>query len=135
MSELTLATTVSYATTLSGLVIPVTWTKVWWTLKASVNEADSAAWLQLVVTNPPVATDGTLYVMGAAATVSQQVLGGLTVHQATGTLDIALDETLTALLSSGAGLVWDAKTKESGGAVTILTGGTATIARTVTWAT
>jgi hypothetical protein len=70
-----------------------------------------------------------------AATVAQRTLGSLVVDQAAGTVRVALDETLTAVLRASSGFVWDVKCRESGGDADILTAGDASIARTVTWAT
>lgn len=132
-SIMTLSMTASYSATITGLTIPATWTKIWWTLKASAEDADSAAILQLVVSNPAVgASDGVLYVMGAAASIAQRTLGSLTVNQAGGTVAVALDETLTAALRASSGFVWDVKSLESGGDADILTSGGANIVRTVT---
>jgi hypothetical protein len=63
---------------------------------------------------------------------AQRTLGSLTVNQAGGTVAVALDETLTAVLRASSGFVWDVKCLESGGAATILMAGGANIARTVT---
>ena len=131
--DITIAVTASFAGTVSGLTIPSTWTKLWFSVKAKRSDADAAAKLQLVVSNPAaVATDGVLYVASGTATSAQRTKGSLTVSQAAGTVAIALDETLTAVLSKAGGLEWDIKCLESGGACTVLTEGDAVIGLTVT---
>jgi hypothetical protein len=135
-TTMTLSMTASYSATLTGLTIPATWTKLWWTLKYSDDDTDAEAILQVVVSNPAVGTtDGVLYVAATSATAPQRTLGGVTVTQAAGTVAITLDETLTAVLNAGSGLMWDVKCRESGGAVTILTSGPASVSHAVTWAT
>lgn len=136
-SNLALAITASYAATVTGLTIPTTWIKLWFTVKNDKDsEADTAAILQVLVSNPAAgSTDGVQYVMAGAANVTQRTLGGLTVDQGAGTVAIALDETLTAVLAKGDDLDWDIKCLESGGACTVLTEGHCAIARTVTRAT
>lgn len=134
-STLVLSITASYAATLTGMTIPATWTKLWLTFKDMAADTDAKAILQLVVSNPGAAgTDGVLYVMAAAASVAQRTLGSLVVTQAAGTVAIALDETLSAVLAARSSLVYDIKVLESGGAATILTAGSARIEHTVTWA-
>lgn len=134
-TTMTLSITASYAATLGGLTIPATWTKMWWSIKDSSNDADNLAVLQVVVSNPAVAaTDGVLYVAAAAATVAQRTLGSLVVDATAGTVAISLTAALTAALPPGERLSWDLKYRESGGAVQVLTSGAASCVRTVTWA-
>lgn len=136
-SDLAISITTSYAATVTGLTIPSTWTKLWFTVKNDKDsETDAQAILQVLVSNPAVGTtDGVQYVMAGAASASQRTLGSLTPDQAAGTVAIALDETLTAVLAKGDDLDWDIKCLESGGACTVLTEGHCAIARTVTRAT
>lgn len=135
-SNLNVSISASYAATISSLTIPATWTKLWWTLKDSREDTDAEAILQVLVSNPAASsTDGVQYIMAGAASVTQRTLGGLTVDQGAGTVTIALDETLTAVLAKGDDLDWDIKCLESGGACTVLTDGECDIARTVTRAT
>lgn len=136
-SDLAISITASYAATVTGLTIPSTWTKLWFTVKNDKDsETDAQAILQVLVSNPAAGTtDGVQYVMAGAASVAQRTLGSLTPDQAAGTVAIALDETLTAVLAKGSDLDWDIKCLTSAGACTVLTEGECDIARTVTRAT
>lgn len=132
-AQLAISITASYAGTISGLTIPATYTKIWFTLKKELADTDASAVLQIVVTNPAAAaTDGVLYVESAAASVAQRTLGSLTINQSGGTVAIAIDETLTASLLARGSVYYDIKCRESGGACTILTEGRAAVSRTVT---
>ena len=115
-SELAITQGVTFAATLSGLTISALWTKCYLTLKRAKTHTDAQAVLQLVVSNPAAAaTDGALYVEGAAATVAQRTQAGLTVTQAAGTVAIVVQDDLTDNLGAGAGIYYDVKTLLSDG--------------------
>jgi hypothetical protein len=132
-TDITVSLTASYAATITGMTIPATWTKLWWTVKYDRAFVDTLAELQLIVSNPAAATtDGVLYVDRAAASAAQRTKGSLTVSQAAGTVAIALDETLTAVLDERSSLKWDIKVLESGGGCTVIAEGDAMFEYTVT---
>lgn len=129
-ATLTVTQATSYAATLTGLTIPAAWTKCWLTVKRAVGDADTAALVQLLVSNPGVGTDGLQRLNGAAATAGQ---GSLVVTQAAGTLTIALSDTAAAALTVRDGLLYDVKVKTATG-TQVLTSGTLDIAAVVTQA-
>ena len=104
------------------------YTSLWFTIKRSTDDADSAALLQVKL-NSPSAVDGLLYVNGAAAT--NAALGSITVSDATtGAIIVAVDETITDDLYPGS-YYYDAQALISG-AVTTPDSGTFTITADVT---
>ena len=121
-STLNVTRGVTYAATLSGLTIPATWTKIYLTVKNDDGDADSASVLQIVESNPAApATDGALYVEGAAAG-AQRTNGELVVTQAAGTVAINLADDLTVVLTRRAGLVYDLKCLKGDGSSVLLSG-------------
>lgn len=91
---------VDYAKTFGSLSISASWTKMYLTLKRTKEESDASAQLQVVVTNPAAGgTDGVLYVNSAAASASQRTQGSLTVNQGAGTVAVALNDELTAIMN------------------------------------
>lgn len=86
-SSLTLTNKVTFTATMSGLTIPATWTEIRATVKSNKRLEDSAATLQILVSNPAnAATDGITYYLGEAATVAERAYGSLTVNQGAGTI-------------------------------------------------
>lgn len=128
--EITIAA--AYADTISGLTIPATWTAMYWTVKVSSDDADTASILQVLESNPGGAADGVLYVEGAAATIAQQAMGSLTVNQVAGTVAIALQAALTNALSERYGLEYDIKVIDAGEAQPPLVQGAANVRYTPT---
>lgn len=81
--------------------IQATWTAFKFTVKRDEEDSDAQALLQIIVSNPAVpATDGVLYVEGAAASVAQRTQGSLTVTQAAGTCAIHISDDLAAVLKA-----------------------------------
>lgn len=75
------------------------YTSLWFTVKRSYDDADSAALLQVKL-NSPSAADGLLYVNGATATDATKA--SITVSDATtGAIVVAVDETITDDLAPG----------------------------------
>ncbi len=73
------------------------WTKAWFTVKKDKDLTDAQAQLQLVETNPGAATDGLLWIEGAAPTAVGN--GSLTVNSAPlGNLTIRVEAIETAKL-------------------------------------
>jgi hypothetical protein len=128
-NDLTVTAGVSFAATLSGLTIPATWSKIYLTAKGSERDADSAAKVQLVETNPGALTDGLLYLNGAAGTAAQ---GTLTIDQAAGTIAITLTDESTDDFTTRWSGAYDVKCLLADGTSQILTYGAFTIALTET---
>ena len=130
---LTFTQGVTFAATVSGLVISGTWAKLYFTLKESDYDTDDLALLQLVESNPGAGTDGLLYLNSSAiASPITAADGTLTVSQAAGTVAIAITDNAMAALSKASGLVWDIKTKDAAGATVQNATGTASIGRAIT---
>ncbi len=90
----------SFDVPVTGMTIPSNWSKVYWTVKSSTGDADSAAILQLVKTNGGSAGDGMIRLNGAANT-SHESEGTLTVDQSGGNITIAITDDYTALINAG----------------------------------
>jgi hypothetical protein len=104
------------------------YTSLWFTVKRSYDDADSAALLHVKLNSPSVA-DGLLYVNGAAATDATKA--SITVSNAgTGAIVVAVDETITDDLAPGT-YYYDAQVLITG-AVTTPDSGTFTITADVT---
>ena len=127
-STLGIVAHVTYTTTLSGLTIPATWTKIWLTLKEEESQTDAESIIQIVKSNPGVGTDGLLYLNGAAATAGQ---ASLTVNQAAGTIAIVIAAAATTLLVANTP-GYDVKCLLADGTTQQLTLGTASITLTET---
>jgi hypothetical protein len=115
--HLVITAALTFSETISGLTIPADWVSAYWTLKARVRDTDPLSLLQIVVSNPPDAEDGIVY-LNASATLPDGISigsGTLTVYQATGLVDIFLEDDLTALLSSKTILGWDVKFIDANG--------------------
>jgi len=113
------------------VVIPATWTKIWFTLKKSATQADTKSLVQVVVSNPGVVlTDGLLYLNAVAATAVG--LAGLVVDQPNGTIDLTIKDEATALLDQDLELGYDVKCLKADGNTQLLEVGTASISLTET---
>lgn len=115
--HLTITRGLTFDEAVTGLTIPADWEAAIWTLKRSAAEADSAALIQLRVSNPADAEgDGLQTLLGAAVASPMTAADGeLTVTQASGRMDVWLSDELTALLSRATGLGWDVKFIDDGG--------------------
>lgn len=102
-SALVVTKSVTYGATISGLTIPATWAKILLTAKSSTSLADSAAQIQILESNPGVATDGLQYIHGNTAADAGLVAAdaSLTVSQAAGTIAIVIDDEATAEMMNG----------------------------------
>ena len=104
------------------------YTSLWFTAKWDRDDPDISSVLQIKL-NSPSASDGLLYVNGAAA--SDSTKGSITVSDdTTGAIIIAVDETITQYLPP-AGLYYDIQVLNSG-TVTTPDSGTLTITADVT---
>ena len=94
----------------TGLTIPADWTTAIWTLKHNAAQADTAAVIQLRVSNPADGDDGLQRLNGVAVAVPITAADGtLTVEQSVGRIGLYLSDELTVLLSKATGLGWDVK--------------------------
>ena len=117
---------------LDGLGDISNYVKLWFTVKRDRDDADSASILQVLLTNPTVATDGLQYLNAAAATASQ---GSIAVDDASaGDITVTVNEAATAQLA-GQACVYDVQVLRSTGAVSTLTEGECDINADVTRAT
>jgi hypothetical protein len=108
--HLTITAGLTFDEAVTGLTIPADWEVAIWTLKIHEHQADTAARLQLRVSNPADGDDGLQRLNGAAVAVPITAADGtLTVTQASGRIDIYLTDELTALLDKASGLGWDVK--------------------------
>ena len=107
----------------SGLVIPVNWTKAYWTLKTDEAQPDTASIIQLRVSNPASSTDGLQRLNGVAlAGPITSEDGALIVDHEAGSITIYLTDELTVLLnkagsvrSKAGALGWDVKFMDASG--------------------
>lgn len=127
-SDLAIVRAVTFEATLTGLNIPATWSKIYFTVKKYRAVADADAVVQVLESNPSGAGDGLLRINRAAGTLAQ---GSLVVDQALGTLEITLADDATTLLVGDA-YVYDAKALLTDGTSVLLTAANATVADTVT---
>lgn len=118
---------VTYATTVSGLTIPVTWQRMWLTLKENAEkDIDTQAVLQVVVTNGGAVSDGVLRLEGKLPTAYPGITaasGSLAVNQGAGTVGIALSDDLTGVFSTRSGIGWDLKAERADGTTLLLSYG------------
>lgn len=94
-----------FSATLTGLTDFTGWKRIYFTVKRDpLTEADSAAMLQLCITNPGSAlTDGLLYAGGASATKTD---GSITVNSTT-SITVVVKNAGTALLEADTGAAYD----------------------------
>jgi len=92
-----------------------TWVKVYWTAKTNKGDADTAAILQVLLSNPASGTtDGLLYINGEAATTKTNALLTM-VNATTGALTITVAAAELAKLDEVAGLYYDVQVIRSTG--------------------
>ena len=131
-STLNITRSVTYEATISGLNIPITWEKLYFTMDDNndLGLSDSSARVQILVTVPADGGDGLQYLNGAAATAGQ---AALTVDQGAGTVDIVIEDEATQSLDCGAHK-YDIKIVKSDGRTQVLTAGDANVVLTPTGA-
>lgn len=134
-SDLTITRAVTFSATLTGLTVPATWTKMYFTVKRRLAQPDSTAIVQVVESNPSDGDDGLTYLNEAAAATPGD--GSLTVNQGAGTVVILLTDNATAELPVSANAdsnvyEYDVKVLLSDGSSQVLTAADATIAATPT---
>lgn len=128
-STLAISISVTYTATLTGLTIPVTWSKMYFTMKLSKDYPDADADIQIIESNPGVATDGLSILMGATGTAAQ---GSLVVDQSAGTVAITIADEATAVMTKRALAYYDIKALLSDGTTQELTEGQASVSHVVT---
>ncbi|WP_455219846.1 hypothetical protein [Kaarinaea lacus] len=118
----------SYSASFSDLGDLSDRSKLWFTVKSSVNDEDTAAIVQIEEGG------GLLYINGGVAGTSSN--GDITVTDANnGDITVTLDEVETAKLSENASLVYDIQMLTTGGTVTTLSADSAAVTADVTKAT
>lgn len=108
-SKLWITKGVTFDTGALSVTVPAGWTKCWFTMKRSKHLADSAATIQIVVSNPADPGDGLLYLDGEAAGTPAN--GSLTVDDDNGTVRILIADDATAELDERRNESWDVKFK------------------------
>lgn len=122
-STITITRGDSLSAALTGLGNISTRTKLWFTVKTSVDDADTAAIIQIEETG------GLLYLNGAAGTAAN---GDITVtNETTGAITITLSAASTAALTAVDGLTYDVQMLTAT-AVTTLTTGSCVVSADVT---
>lgn len=128
-SDLAIVRAVTFEATLTGLNIPATWSKIYFSVKKYRAVADTDAVVQIVVSNPAAPlTDGLLRINRTAGTLAH---GSLVVSQVAGTVAITLADNASALLVDDA-YVYDAKALLTDGTSVLLTAANASVDDTVT---
>jgi len=130
-STLSIVRAVSFDVTVTGMSIPANWTKIYFTVKNNTSVADSAAQIQIVVTEGGDAGDGLLYADGAAAGDATQA--SLTVDQPGGDISISITDDQTADLTAGS-YSYDLKAITDESKSKVLASGQVTISATQTLA-
>ena len=109
----------TFGATLNGLTIPSTWSKLYFTVKASNQHSDDQAIIQIVKSNPAAGGDGLLRLNRVVATAAQ---GALTVDQPGGAATIAIADDATLQLNHD-DYQYDLKVLLSDGSSTVLAQG------------
>lgn len=97
-SALTFYVGATWSEAITGLTIPSDWTKILFTVKKTDGDAESAALLQVQVSNPGVAADGLIRLNGAAPGTGEDAGASLTVNQVGGSVTPKLHQTPMAAL-------------------------------------
>jgi hypothetical protein len=118
-------TTVTF--TLTGLADFTGWSKIWFTAKSSLDDADSASIFQIVKSSPAAGTDGLLYINGIAGAAAK---GSITVLSTT-SITVVLEASEAAKLSAGV-LYYDIKALVGTAINAVSESGRLTISDTVT---
>lgn len=128
-SDLAIVRAVTFEATLTGLTIPATWSKIYFTAKRYRAVADSEAVVQIVVSSPAAPlTDGLLRINRTAGTLAH---GSLVVDQALGTVGIVLADDASTLLVADA-YVYDVKALLADGTSVLLTAANVSVGDAVT---
>ncbi len=126
--DLTVIRAVTFSVMLTGLSIPTTWSKIYFTVKSSPGSTDGSALVQIVESNPAAAGDGLLVLSKAPATVAAWA----TLIVGAGTVGIVITDDATAQLMQSNGNRYDVKALLSDGSSTLLATGALAVNATPT---
>lgn len=121
-ADLALVNKVGFVATVTNLIIPATWTKIYVTVKTDPKVTDGAATIQVVRSNPNALTDGLTRFLGVAATDTNRAYGSLTVDQPNGTVTIELKDDLQFPASKRGRHTYDIKCLRSDGEALLVAG-------------
>lgn len=127
-ATLNITRSATFSAMLSGLSIPSTWSKLYFTYKSQNGLPDTVALVQLVASNPGAGGDGLLRLNGAPTTAGN---GSVTVNQGAGTAHLILADDATAILNPAAGY-YDVKALLADGSSVVLVQGTCNVVLTST---
>lgn len=97
------------------------WTKVWFTVKDDKDDADTISIIQLVESNPGVATDGLLYIAGGAPTAAAN--GSITmINVAQGNINLRIEALETLKLVDTGNYYYDVQVQNILNTTTLLRG-------------
>lgn len=97
------------------------WTKVWFTVKADKDDIDTQSIIQIVESNPGVATDGLLSIQKAAPTALAN--GSITVNNiALGNITARVEAVETAKLDDCGSFYYDIQVQNATDTITLLAG-------------
>lgn len=128
-STLAIVRAVSFDVTVTGMVIPSNWEKIYFTVKSSSAVADTAALIQILTSNPDDAGDGLQYVNGAVAADAAQ--GTMVIDQGAGDATISITDDQTEDLVAGT-YSYDLKVITDESKSTILASGLVTVGTPIT---
>jgi hypothetical protein len=128
-SDLTILRGDTFTAAITGLGSIANRSKLWFTIKASKDDTDEAALVNILLTTPAAGTDGLQTLNGATGTAAQ---GSIVVdNETTGAITITIDDAATvSLIPQDA--VYDIQVLRTTGAVNTLTEGDAEITGDVT---
>ena len=126
---LSLIKAVSFDAGITGLLIPINWAKIYFTMKVNATLPDSQSTIQIVVSNPADVGDGLLYLNGASSGALSQ--GTLTIDQPGGNAAISVSDDKTSLLDPN-NYVYDLKVITSASKSAVLAYGPASVGVTPT---
>lgn len=116
---------------IGGLNIPSNWQRIYGTIKKKTSKNDSQSELQLMVSNPPSASDGVIIIHGSDSGASQ-TKGAIIVNQASGTANWSVEDDVMGLLEIG-DYVYDMKVLTPSGSSLLFTQTPIDIYDPVTW--
>jgi hypothetical protein len=117
-STLTLVNGVTFSATISGLTIPATWSKIYFTAKRQVNDIDSKSILQVYASTD---TSAITVFSRRDPTVTEAAYGTLTIDVGAGTIVIAVSDDLDVSALPGI-YTYDIKCLKADGSSVQLTG-------------
>jgi len=128
-NNLVIIEAVTFQATLTGIILPSGWDKLYFTIKRSTTSSDEDALVQILLSNPTIPSDGLLVLNQETVLLSQSSHGSLSVAGDAVTITLADDATL--LLESSDSGIYDLKAIVDS-ASHLLTTGNAKISSTAT---